>query len=133
MKASATPYIVRDTVISTTGAEEHYTIFAESGTIDDLAISDIIQIKKSLEHFILLYDKEHPSITPIQITIPFKDNSFVPIWNEWKAYLKESHNKMYPSRQEQKVLEHLFAITEGKIASAKEILDTAMREDRFKF
>lgn len=72
-------------------------------------------------------------IDPIEIRLPFEEEEFLQAWKYWKEYLLESFGKTYKSREEQKVLEHLDDISEGRSDVAIKYLNFAMAKSYPKF
>ena len=66
------------------------------------------------------------TLEPVEINIPWKGSDFTKVWQEWKEYLAEQHNKRMKSRMERAALEHLKRLSEGKEAVAIEYLHFAI-------
>jgi len=65
------------------------------------------------------------SIEPVEITLPWKGETFAKAWQEWKDYLAEQHHRHMKSRMERAALEYLNKLCDGKEASAIEYLQFA--------
>ena len=47
------------------------------------------------------------ALEPVEIKLPWSDQSFAQIWQEWKDYLAEQHHKRMKSRMERAALSYL--------------------------
>ena len=65
-------------------------------------------------------------IEPIEVKLPFQEEQFIVVWKYWKAYRLESFGRSYKSREEQKVLDYMNDISEGRPDLAIKYLDFAM-------
>lgn len=66
------------------------------------------------------------SIEPVEITLPWENDSFTVAWQEWKDYLAEQHHRYMSSRMERAALAHLKNLCDGKMPEAVEYLHFAM-------
>jgi hypothetical protein len=66
------------------------------------------------------------SVEPIEVVLPWKTDTFKDVWQQWKEYLAEQHNKWMKSRMEYAALNHLKKISEEKEKVAIEYLQFAM-------
>lgn len=66
------------------------------------------------------------ALEPVEIKLPWPDQSFAQIWQEWKDYLAEQHHKRMKSRMERAALSYLKHITNDDVKVAQEYLEFAM-------
>ena len=78
----------------------------------------------------VLYDaiEQHSglSVDPVEVTLPWNDDTFATAWSEWKDYLAEQHGKRMKSRMERAALEHLKELSDGDETLALQYLRFAM-------
>lgn len=65
-------------------------------------------------------------VEPVEITLPWDDDPFTKMWQDWKDYLVEQHGKRMKSRMERAALEHLKEISGGSEETAIQFLRFAM-------
>ena len=65
-------------------------------------------------------------VEPIDVKMPFNDEMFHSVWNNWKGYLLEQHQRLMRSRMEQESLGYLAEISDGNSALASNYLRYAM-------
>lgn len=117
---------------------------AEFNTYIDSGIPAIAQQKTArfirewdkLKELAMRFDElmQNP-IEPIELRLPFEEESeeFSKVWKYWKEYRLESFGKVYKSREEQKVLDYLDEISEGRPDIAIKFLNFAMAGSYPKF
>lgn len=71
-------------------------------------------------------EKQEDDIEPVEVTLPWKTDSFKKAWQDWKDYLKEQHHKVMKSRMEYAALAYLKRLSESKETTATEYLQFAM-------
>ena len=117
-------------------ATNEFNSYIDSG-IPSIAQQKIIRFIKEWdklkEQAMKLDELMQNPIDPIDVKIPFEEEEFLQTWKYWKEYLLESFGKTYKSREEQKVLEHLDEISEGRPDLAVKYLNFAMAKSYPKF
>ena len=75
---------------------------------------------------VLIEQQAEMGIEPVEIALPWEEGTFATVWQEWKDYLAEQHNKHMKSRMERAALEHLKKLCDGKQDLAVQYLRFAM-------
>ena len=66
------------------------------------------------------------SVPAVEVKLPWSSDEFKNVWQNWKDYLSEQHNKRIKSRWEYAALNYLKELCEDKEATAIEYLQFAM-------
>lgn len=110
-------------------ATVEFNAYIDSGipSFSQKKILKFIKEYDKLKELIEKFDKfmQNP-VEPIEVKIPYDEPDFVQTWEYWKEYRVETFGKAYKSREEQKVLEYLEEISEGRPDLAIKYLNFAM-------
>ncbi len=115
---------------------EEFNAYIDSGipVIAQQKIARFIREFDKLKQLAVKMDEiiQNP-IEPIEVKLPFEEEEFIVVWKYWKAYRLESFGRAYKSREEQKVLDYLDEISEGRPDVAIKFLNFAMAGSYQKF
>ena len=77
--------------------------------------------------------QDSSEIEPKEVVLPWDTRSFKKVWQDWKDYLEEQHNRRMKSRMEYAALGYLKKLSAGNEAIAIEYLQFAMAGGYTKF
>lgn len=83
-------------------------------------------LKSNCEKFyddLELFIEQTDKVDPVEIKLPWTSSKFAKAWQNWKEYLLEQHNINISSRTEEKQLQNLFKISDGKEDNAYPMID----------
>jgi hypothetical protein len=104
-----------------TSLQELFSDLSERKVLTDIDIRKFNESQKSIIAYYNFLNSADGSVI-----LPWTDEKFIEAWNIWKTYRKQQHNFRYKSIAEQRGLNRLHCLSEGKVDEAIRLIDLAI-------